>query len=85
MIPYKITFIPDQKAKDEIRFESNEKPFKGEVYTIQDADGKVWEAKITEVTKLIARSKNTEAVLEYKCKVERHEATATVIGFGKRD
>jgi hypothetical protein len=84
MIPYKIRFIFDDQPKNDIQFESNEKPFKGEVQTIQEVDGKLWEAKITEVSKFVVRSKNSEASIEYRCKMEKHESTATVIGFGKR-
>jgi hypothetical protein len=84
MIPYKVIFISDAQIKDEIHFESNEKPFKGEVYTIKDANGKLWDARITEVTKMIVRSKNQEATVEYRCKVEKHEEAGSIIGFGKR-
>jgi hypothetical protein len=84
MIPYKVIFIPDAKVKDEIHFESNEKPFKGEIYTIKDMNGKLWEARVTEVTKMIVRGKDSEAAVEYTCKVEKHEAAGSVIGFGKK-
>jgi hypothetical protein len=84
MIPYKVVLIPDAETKNEIHFESNEKPFKGEVYTIKDVNGKLWDARITEVTKMVVRNKNPEAEIEYRCKVEKHEATGSVIGFGKR-
>jgi hypothetical protein len=84
MIPYRIKFILDDKTKDEFLFDSNEKPFKGELHTIQDVNGKLWEAKITEVSKFVIRSQSSEATVEYRCKVEKHEPTATVIGFGKR-
>lgn len=84
MIPYKIAFIIDEKTNEAIHFESNEKPFKSEVYTIQDADGKQREAKITEVVKIIIRSKTAESSIEYRCGIERHQPTSQVIGFGKR-
>lgn len=84
MIPYKIKFILNDKEEDALHFESNEKPFKGELQTIEDADGKLWEAKIIEVTKVIIRTKKTEATIEFRCKVEKHEAATNVIGFGKR-
>jgi hypothetical protein len=84
MIPYKVIFISDAHAKNEIHFESNEKPFKSEVYTIKDNDGKLWEARITEVTKMVVRGKDSEGVIEYRCQVEKHEAATSVIGFGKR-
>jgi hypothetical protein len=84
MIPYNVIFILDEKAKEHIHFESNEKPVKGEIYTIQDSGGKLWDAKVTEVAKFIIRSKDTQATIEYRCKVEKHETTVPTIGFGKR-
>lgn len=84
MIPYKTTFVIDDKLKEAIHFESNEKPFKGEVYTIENADGKLWEAKVTEVTKIIIRNKSAEGSIEYRCKIEKHEPTLNSIGFGKK-
>lgn len=85
MIPYKIKLILDDKNATEIQFESNEKPIKGDIYTIEEANGKVGEVKLTEVNKFIIKSKTSNATLEYRCKTEKHEATANVIGFGKRD
>jgi hypothetical protein len=84
MIPFKIIFILNEKTNDQLLFESMEKPVKGEIFSIQDADGKLWEAKITDVTKFVVRSKDKSASLEYRCKVEKHEADKHVIGFGKR-
>jgi hypothetical protein len=84
MIPFKVIFIVNEKTKDQLHFESVEKPAKGEIFSIQDADGTLWDAKIMEVTKFIVRSKDQKAVLEYRCKVEKHEADKHIIGFGKR-
>jgi hypothetical protein len=83
MIPYKIKFIISEKPKNQMDFESNEKPVKGEIYSIQEADGKVWDAKITEVTKVIIRAKDANAVIEYRCKVEENKSGAVSIGFNK--
>ncbi|MBT1702218.1 hypothetical protein [Chryseosolibacter indicus] len=85
MLPYKIKFIIEDKKSSEISFESNEKPVKGEIYTIQNVNGKIEEVRLTEVNKVIVRTDTSEAILEYRCKTEKHEATATTIGFGKRD
>jgi hypothetical protein len=84
MLPYLVKFTLNNQIEDHINFQSNEKPFKGEVYTIQDTDGKLWDARVTEVTKFIVRTKNSEGVIQYQCKVEKHEVTASAIGFGKR-
>jgi hypothetical protein len=81
MIPYTIKFI---LGKDEMRFESNEKPFKGELYTIQNADTTLVEVRVKDVTKIIARTKGSSATIEYHCVVEKHEESVNVIGFGKR-
>jgi hypothetical protein len=83
MTPYRIKFL-NEKTKSEINFESNEKPVKGEVYSIQDISGKLWDAKVTEVTKYVIQGNGSQASLEYRCKIEEHEASGAVIGFGKR-
>jgi hypothetical protein len=84
MIPYKVRFILDDKSKESISFDANEKPIKGEVYTIQDTSGKVWDARVTDVVKFVVMEKTAQALIEYRCKVEKHEETSTTIGFGKR-
>jgi hypothetical protein len=84
MIPYKVKIFLSDDPADVVAFESNEKPLKGEVLKIQDLDKKTWDIKITEVTKFISRSKDDGSVLEYHCKMEKHEETAATIGFGKR-
>lgn len=85
MTPFIITFLPDSKENESFTFESNEKPFKGELYSIIDSAGKTSEAKITEVSKVVIRKGQHEATLVYQCKIEKHEANPAVIGFGKRN
>jgi hypothetical protein len=84
MIPYRIKFLQEGKDNEPLTFESNEKPVKGDTYTIQRSGGKSGEVKIVEVTKVVVPSKGGDAVLEYHCKVEKHEAASHTIGFGKR-
>jgi hypothetical protein len=82
MHTYNIKFIIDENAKNEFDFISNEKPFKGEVYTIEETNGKLWDVKVSEVKKIIIRKQKGEAIIEYRCNVEENK-TANVIGFGK--
>jgi hypothetical protein len=84
MIPYKVKFIIDEKANN-IQFESNEKPSKGEIFTIHEPGGKLWDARITAVTKVIVRTKDKDApaTLEYHCQVQEHDSKTPVIGFTK--
>ncbi len=81
MHTYHVKFIIDEKTGNQFNFVSNEKPFKGEVYTLQEPDGKLWDAKVTDVKKIILRN-NEEATIEYRCQVEENKA-AQVIGFSK--
>jgi hypothetical protein len=85
MIPYKVKFIIDEKANNTIQFESNEKPSKGEIFTIHESEGKLWDARITAVTKFIVRTKDKDApaTLEYHCQVQEHDSKTAVIGFTK--
>jgi hypothetical protein len=84
MIPYKVKFLLSEKAEDFVDFESNEKPVKGELFTIQDENGKHSSVKITEVLKFVIRGKKSAGEIEYRCKTETHEESAMTIGFGKR-
>lgn len=83
MIPYKIKF---HHAGDNttVSFESNEKPVKGDVFTIKAEDGKLSMVKIIEVTKILNSKSNNTADLEYNCNVEAHQENTSQIGFGKR-
>ena len=83
MIPYKIKIIHTAE-KTTLAFESNEKPLKGDVFTLKQDDGKTSMVKITEVTKVLIGKSNETAELEYHCQVESHQENTTQIGFGKR-
>jgi hypothetical protein len=86
MIPYQVKFLINENKKEQtISFQTNEKPVKGEIYTIEQPDHSKTEVKITEVTKVIIRNDALTAFIEYRCKTEKHEEATTVIGFGKRN
>ena len=83
MKPYKVKFILDDKIDDHFYFESIEKPFKGEIFTLQDTTGKLVDIKITEMTKYLIKKEDYRAEVEYICKVEEHKASNSSIGFNK--
>jgi hypothetical protein len=84
MIPYNIRFSLDNN-EIVFSFQSNEKPVKGDIFTIEDKGGKLWDAKIIEVTKVVVSPEMGNSLLEYRCKIQKHDEAKTVIGFGKRD
>jgi hypothetical protein len=84
MIPYNIKFIFENN-ESLLSFQSNEKPVKGDIFTIQEKGNKLSEVKITEVTRVVINQEKADAMLEYRCKVQKHDEAKTVIGFGKRD
>jgi hypothetical protein len=84
MIPYHIKFILENNESLS-SFQSNEKPVKGDIFTIQEKGNKSWEVKVTEVIRVVIPQEKAEAMLEYHCKVQKHDDAKTVIGFGKRD
>jgi hypothetical protein len=86
MIPYQVKFlINENKQEQTISFQTNEKPVKGEIYTIEQAGHNKTEVKITEVIKVIIKNDALTAFIEYQCKTEKHEEATAVIGFGKRN
>jgi hypothetical protein len=83
MKSYKIRFIVDSKAGNYFDLESNEKPVKGELFTIEEANGKLLNIKITEVTKFVIVKSEHEAEIEYRCGVEEYKEQGRSIGFYK--
>lgn len=80
MIPFKIKFLVNLETKDYLVFESNEKPFKGDVFLIE-SNGTTTEYKVTDVRKVVVRQGDTTGLLEYHCNVEKHETKSVTIGF----
>jgi hypothetical protein len=77
MIPFTISFT--FPSGETLVFESNEKPFKGEVY-FHDANGSRDEFIVREVKKVV-RQEGGKSILVYSCVVEPHETTRPSIGF----
>jgi hypothetical protein len=82
MKQYKVKFIFEDKSS-ELNFESNEKPIKGDLFTVQETDGKSNEVKIKEVTKVVVRGLESSATIEYHCAVEKYDSKSPVIGFAR--
>jgi hypothetical protein len=78
MIPFRVKFTLRDNNETFI-FESNEKPFKGDVYSIEE-NGSHTSYKITDVIKTIVRE-NGLAHLEYQCAVEKNDVNEFTIGF----
>jgi hypothetical protein len=81
MISYKIKFILTEQSDSNLYFESNEKPFKGDVFKVQEKEGTPVPYKIIEVTKVIVSGGSPSATLEYHCVVEKDELKGNSIGF----
>lgn len=81
MKPYKVKFILDEKTGRHAYAESNDKPLKGEVFTLKESTGKLKDIKITEVNKYLIAAENDTAIIEYWCIVEEYKAGANTIGF----
>ncbi len=80
MLSHKIKFNFEDDGHQSLIFESNEKPFKGEAFWIED-NGTSQEYKISDVKKVVVRKEGTSAVLEYHCRVEKSDIRSIPIGF----
>jgi len=83
MISYQVVFLSSNDVEEKFSFETNEKPFKGEIFAIQKNDGSTIEVKITEINKVLVLKADSKTVLEYHCKIEPHEQRRNAIGFRK--
>lgn len=79
IIPYKVKFILDENESDHLSFDSNEKPCKGDLYSIEQ-DGELTPFIIKEITKVVIRNRGTSS-LEYQCAIAKYEPQAKGIGF----
>ena len=80
MLSFKIKFVFDDPSHESLIFDSNEKPFKGEAFHVNE-NGSTTEYKVLDVQKVIVRKEGVAATLEYHCKVEKSDIRSIPIGF----
>ena len=80
MLSFRIKFNFEDDGHESLLFDSNEKPFKGESFWVEE-NGTRQEYKVSDVQKVIVRKEAMSASLEYHCRVEKSDIRSIPIGF----